>query len=249
MKNIDNYFEHLENLITEHKENIIDIIHSKEHYNTVKVLLNRIEDRILELHTLTHQIQYSIFIVNRIEYNLITLCKKYNIQPPYIERDNKNDPYYWYVIDIGKFIDKIVTIFDLIDIDIVPLLEINIGYIPNPNYAEYEDDNTSDIENNDLNKSFTKQFSSIMTQAQLSTMFRLFRDKGIIDKRMNDTQLGRFIQLIAGGGLKRTKDYLGRGYSESINTTLTKTEQANQIQDILQELIQQIENEKQDILE
>lgn len=243
MKNIDNYFEYLESLMIEYKEDIADIIESESHYNKVKIILDGIEDRILGLPSLEHQSQYAAFIVSRIEYDLSMLCNKYSIQPPYIKRDHEDDLYYWYVIDIGKFIDKIVYIFEIIDLDLVPPLETTIGYLPDLNYY---DEDINEVKHEDA--IFKKQFMSIMTQAQLVTMFRLFRDKGIVDKQMDNTKLARVIQSVAGGGLKRTKDYLGGGHSEHINTTLTKIEQADQIQNTLRELIQQIESEKQDII-
>lgn len=266
MENINHYFEYLEELITEHKHliikdkyNYIDIIESEDHYNRTKSFLDNIEIRILELPTLEHQAQYAAFIINRINYNLIKLCKKYNIQPPYKEREHINDTYYWFVIDIGKFIDNIVYIFTIIEIDIVPLLETTIGYIPDFDYYDEDSEsnnnedsesNNKELANNQLNNESisSKKFTSTMTQAQLATMFRLFRDHGIIDIKTNDTQLGRVIQYIAGGGLKRTKDYLGGGYSSHINTTLSTKEQAETIQCILKKIIEKIEDEKQDII-
>lgn len=100
----------------------------------------------------------------------------------------------------------------------------------------------SDFETHNLKyeKLFTpviskSKFTSTMTQAQLGTMFRIMRDKGIF--AASDSELYNFIASITGGNACAIKK-AAFGKKASNNSALANTEQADEIVDLLQQVIE-----------
>lgn len=174
-----------------------------------------------------------------------------------------------------RFIDDVVRVFGSVGLDIVDIIIYAGGlhseyfspfslwggvdeeairpplspmyHTDDIEYEEEEGDNAST--NNELPERNTRQrlgFKSRMTQAQLSTMFRLLRDKGIFD--LNNTQLASLITSLSSGSHQRVRALLGGENAGHINMTLKTRDQATEIQDILQEIIAKIEEDKKDII-
>lgn len=165
---------------------------------------------------------------------------------------NKSDEKVIKLIDIAhKFLDELVYYFIIVGYDLVPHIESShCRYMsPIPFWGGIPDDGKNEKIDLINREKITKPFRSVMTQSQLATVFRLFRTKGIIDKDMKDTQLSRFIQMLAGGAQQKIREYLGGKNSVHINETIKTKQQATEIQDILYDIIQIIEDEKKDIIE
>ena len=121
------------------------------------------------------------------------------------------------------------------------------------------DSNTYDIDkiiNKRLSNTFNtpklkankEKFKSIMTLTQVATMFRFFKEKRIIRKDINDTNLAILLTHLTGGAAQSFREYLGGEYKTNLHMALTSKKQADELQSIFQSIIDEIEMQKKDIL-
>lgn len=153
-----------------------------------------------------------------------------------------------------KFIDSVVYHFLIAGYNLVPSIEATFDRYISPisswgGFTEEDADDNSEYRNLINRGRTTKSFQSVMTQSQLTTMFRFFRSKGIIDKNMTNIELARLIQMLSGGSQQKAREYLGGKNSVHINETIKTKQQATVIQDVLSDIIKIIEDEKKDIIE